>query len=102
MARRLAVSQSLPLIRLTLDALEPVLHAQVINPLVPAPRVNAHRRLVLSTSAAKIAVPLTIRAAILDNREWALIRRSKVGALLNSVDGVVGAELVVRLVADCC
>jgi hypothetical protein len=56
----------------------------------------------LPTRASRISIPLTIHASILDQGRRALVCRSKADALVQRVDGVVGAEGEVALAADGC
>ena len=90
----------LPGVLFTLDA--PIKPRKSIRISILLARIKEIVRLMLPTRASRISIPFTIHASILDHGRRALVCRSKADALVQRVDGVVGAHGEVALAADGC
>jgi hypothetical protein len=93
-----ALDTRLPGILLALDA--PIKPRKSIRISIPLARIKEIVRLMLPTRASRISIPFTIHASILDHGRRALVCRSKADALVQRVDGVVGAQGEVALATD--
>ena len=93
-----ALDTGLPDILLALDA--PIKPRKSIRISIPLARIKEIVRLMLPTRASRISIPFTIHASILDHGRRTLVCRSKADALVQRVDGVVGAQGEVALAAD--